>query len=209
MTQLRADLEAIAWLIRPKERVLDLGCGDGELLYYLKTSYRVKGRGIELSESGMLACVQKGLSVRQGNLEEGLSDYPDASFDTVILSQTLHYLDNPAFIVREMLRVGQRAIISFPNWGYWRARLAFLFTGRMPVVPDLPEPWGSTPRPRFVTISDFGSFCKSQGFTVANQIYFAGTTRIPNRIDKNLRATSAVFELRSTDKEVSHIHGVR
>jgi methionine biosynthesis protein MetW len=125
----RADLLAIADLIEPGERVLDLGCGDGALLGFLKDRYGITGRGIELREAQVLACVRRGISVRQGNLHEGLGDYPDGSFDTVILSQTIPYLNDPAFIIWEMLRVGQRAIISLPNWGYWRCRLSLLFTG--------------------------------------------------------------------------------
>ncbi len=127
-------------------RVLDLGCGDGTLLEHLVRHYAVVGRGIELSEQGVLACVRRGLSVRQGNLEEGLADYPDGSFDFVILSQTLPYLDDPGFILQEMLRVGGCAIVSFSNWGYWRCRLMLLLGGRIPEAPGLPEPWYCKPR---------------------------------------------------------------
>ena len=195
-TLLRPDLMAIAELIQPSERVLDLGCGDGTLLRYLIDRYGVTGRGIELFEAGVLACVHKGLSVRQGNLHEGLGDYRDGSFDTVILSQTLPYLNDPAFIIKEMLRVGRRAIVSLPNWGHWRCRLTLLLTGRMPVASDLAQPWDAPPRARPLTVRDFGDLCARHGIHITNQIYLQGPWRIPNRIDKNLRATTAIFELR-------------
>ncbi len=193
---LRPDLFAIAELIHPKEKVLDLGCGDGDLLRYLIDTHQITGRGIELSEQGVLACVRKGLSVRQGNLHEGLGDYPDQSFQTVILSQTLPYLNDPTFIIREMLRVGSRAIVSFPNWGHWRCRLSLLLTGRMPIAPGLPQSWDTPPRARPLTIRDFGEFCQAQGIEITKEIYLQGARRIPARRDKNLRATVAIFELK-------------
>jgi methionine biosynthesis protein MetW len=196
VTTLRADLLAIAELIQPKERVLDLGCGDGVLLRYLIDTRQIKGRGVELSEAGALACVSKGLSVRQGNLQEGLGDYPDQSFNTVILSQTLPYLNDPAFIIGEMLRVGNRAIISFPNYGHWRCRLGLLLSGRMPIAADLPQPWDVPPRARPLTIRDFGEFCQRHNIQIASQIYMQGSHRVPARFDKNLRATTAIFELK-------------
>lgn len=193
---LRADLMAIVELIAPAERVLDLGCGDGTLLKYLVEQKQVTGRGLELSEQGMLACVNKGLSVRQGNLEDGLVDYRDQSFNTVILSQTIPYLNDPAFIIKEMLRVGERAIVSFPNWGHWRCRLDLLTTGRMPWAPGLPQPWATPPRARPLSVRDFGDFCVWHNIRITEQIYLQGARRIPSRWDKNLRATTAIFELR-------------
>jgi methionine biosynthesis protein MetW len=191
----RADLRAIAELIRPGEKVLDLGCGDGTLLRHLTDLHQITGRGIEISEPGVLACVRKGLSVRQGNLEEGLSDYPDGSFDTVILSQTLPYLNNPAFIIREMLRVGRRAIVSFANWGHWRCRLSLLLTGRAPMAPGLPQPWHAAPRARPLTVHDFSDFCAQHGMRITTEIYLAGERQITTRRAKNLQATIAIFEL--------------
>ena len=176
--------------------MLDLGCGDGDLLRYLIDKYQIKGRGVELSEAGMLTCVKKGLSVRQGNLDEGLGDYPDKSFDTVILSQTLPFLDDIDFIFCEMLRVGRRAIVSFPNWGHWRCRLSLLLTGRIPMAPGLPQPWQANPRARPLTVRDFGEFCQQHGIRISQQIYLQGARHIPVRRDKNLRATIAIFELR-------------
>ncbi len=193
--ELRPDLASIAQLIPVGVSALDLGCGDGELLEYLVRIKQVKGRGIELSESGVLACVRRGLSVRQGNLQEGLADYPDASFDYVILAQTLPFLDDPAMILNEMLRVGRRGVISFPNWGYWRCRLQLLLTGRMPPAPDLPQEWFEVPRWQAFTITDFGRYCRDLGIKIDEQIYLTNAKRIQVRKYKNLLATTAVFGL--------------
>ena len=192
---LRADLRAIAEMIRPGEKVLDLGCGDGTLLRHLADARQITGRGIEISEPAVLACVRKGLSVRQGNLEEGLRDYPDGAFDTVILSQTLPYLNHPDFIIQEMLRVGQRAIVSFANWGHWRCRLSLLLTGRAPIAPGLPQPWHAAPRARPLTVSDFVSFCSQHKMRIAREIYLDGKSLMAVQSGQNLLATIAVFEL--------------
>ncbi|MCB9100947.1 MAG: methionine biosynthesis protein MetW [Anaerolineales bacterium] len=192
---LRSDLQSITELIPNGSKVLDLGCGDGALLEYLVQKKQVRGRGIELSEAGVLACVKRGLSVRQGDLEEGLADYPDASFDYVILSQTLPYVDNPDRIVREMLRVGRQGIVSFSNWGYWRCRLHLLLTGRIPQAPDLPQPWYAAPRWQAFTITDFSRFCRQQNFSIDRQIYLAGAQPCTYSKFKNLLATTAIFAL--------------
>lgn len=192
---LRADLQIITELIPTGVKVLDLGCGDGQLLEYLVRHKQVRGRGIERSEAGVLACVRRGLSVRQGNLEEGLADYPGASFDYVILSQTLPFLDNPAMILKEMLRVGQQAIVSFPNWGNWRCRLHLLFTGCIPQAPDLPHPWGEGPRWQALTITDFAQLCRQLDIQIVQQTYLAGRRPIHLRYFKNLLATTAIFTL--------------
>lgn len=191
--ELRPDLLAIAELLPSGARVLDLGCGDGALLAYLKQSKQIIGRGIEISEEGVLACVRRGLSVRQGNLQEGLADYPDKSFDIVILSQTLRYLNNPEMIVGEMLRVGQRAIVSFSNWGYWRSRLTLLLGGRIPEAPDHNQPWDEPPRWQAFTITDFTNFCQKHDFLIRNQVFLSGHRR--GYLFSNLLAKSAVFEL--------------
>ena len=191
----RPDLAVIAELTPTGAKVLDLGCGDGELLDYLIHLKQVKGRGIELSEQGVLTCVRRGLSVRQGNLNEGLADYPDHSFDYVVLSQTLPFLSDAKKILLEMLRVGQRAVISFPNWGYWRCRVELLATGRMPQAPDLPQPWYEAPRWQAFTITDFGHFCQQINVTICQEVYLAHGRRIQVRKFKNLLATTAVFIL--------------
>jgi methionine biosynthesis protein MetW len=192
---LRADLQIITELIPTGVKLLDLGCGDGDLLEYLVRHKKVRGRGIELSEAGVLACVRRGLSVRQGNLEEGLADYPDASFDYVILSQTLPYLDDPAMILREILRVGKQAVVSFPNWGNWRCRLRLLLTGRIPPAPDLPQHWYDTPRWQALTITDFAQLCRQLDIQISQQAYLAGRRQVQLRRFKNLLATTAIFTL--------------
>ena len=195
---LRADLLAIADFVETGEKVLDLGCGDGTLLRYLIDTRQITGRGVELSEPGVLACVRKGLSVRQGNLDEGLGDYPDQSFDTIILSQTLPYLDDPSFIICEMLRVGRRAIVSFANWGHWRCLLDLLFTGRAPQAPGLPQPWDASPRARPVTVRDFIEFCARKNIKITRSIYLGEANRALHaaRLGENLRVSIAIFELR-------------
>jgi methionine biosynthesis protein MetW len=193
---LRPDLQAVASLIQPGEKVLDLGCGDGALLRYLADTRAVTGRGVELSEEGVMACVRRGVSVRQGDLHEGLGDYPNGSFDTVILSYTIPYLNDPAFVVREMLRVGRRAIVSFPNWGHWRCRLSFLLTGRSPVTPGLPQPWDTSPRARPLTLRDFEEFCTRDGFRITRRVYMRGSHPLRPGPGAHLRAATAIYELK-------------
>lgn len=191
---LRSDLQVVAEFIPSEAKVLDLGCGDGELLAFLVAQKQVKGRGIELSEAGVLACVRRGLSVRQGNLEEGLADYPNNSFDVVILSQTLPFLNHPELIVQEMLRVGHTAVISFPNWGYWRCRIELLFTGRLPQAPDFEQRWHDERRWQCFTAADFADFCQWLDITVQKQLFLTGNRRITGRWP-NWRARTAVFAL--------------
>lgn len=193
---LRSDLLAVAGLIQSGEKVLDLGCGDGALLRYLADTLAVTGRGVELSEEGVLACVRRGVSVRQGDLHEGLGDYPDGSFDTVILSYTIPYLNDPAFVTREMLRVGRRAIVSFPNWGHWRCRLSFLLTGRIPVTPGLPQPWDTSPRARPLTLRDFEEFCVRDGFHINRRVYLRNSHLLKPGPGAHLRTATAIYELK-------------
>jgi len=194
-TELRPDLQIIADLIPQRKAVLDLGCGDGALLDYLVHRKAAKGRGIELGEASMLTCVRRGLSVRQGNLQEGLGDYPDRSFDYVVLSQTLPYLDDPAMILAEMLRVGERAVVSFPNWGHWRCRLELMVTGRIPRAVDLPQAWHEKPRWQAFTVTDFAQFCRAHGIIITGEAYLNRGRRIDIFMVKNLLSTTAVFVL--------------
>lgn len=195
---LRPDLRIIAELMPAGVRMLDLGCGDGALLEHLVREKRVMGRGIELSEAGVLACMRRGLSVRQGNLQEGLADYPARSFDYVVLSQTLPFLDDPEMILREMLRVGKAAIVSFPNWGFWRCRLELLVTGRIPQGPDLPQKWYEKPRWQAFSVTDFAHFCSIIGMSIVREAYLNGGRQVQIRKFKNLFATTAVFVLQTT-----------
>jgi len=153
--ELRRDLRLIADMIEPGSRVLDIGCGDGALLAYLAREKGVDGRGIELSQSGVNACVRHGLSVIQGDADHDLPAYPDHAFDVVVLSRTLQATHRPLHVVEELLRIGRRAIVSFPNFGFWRIRLGLLFRGRMPVSELLNHPWHETPNIHLCTIRDF------------------------------------------------------
>lgn len=162
----RVDLQLIAGFITPRARVLDVGCGDGELLAFLAQDKQVDGRGVEISQRGVNECVARGLSAIQGDADTDLVFYPDKGFDYVILSQTLQATRNPREVLEELLRIGERAIVSFPNFGYWRVRLSLLFRGRMPVTRDLPHSWYDTPNIHFCTIRDFVALCEEIGATV-------------------------------------------
>lgn len=151
----RRDLALIADLVEPGSRVLDVGCGDGALLQLLAEQKSVDGRGVELSQRGVNECVAKGLSVIQGDADADLVDYPDDGFDYVILSQTLQATRQPQAVLRNMLRIGRRAIVSFPNFGHWRVRAQLAFLGRMPVTGNLSYRWHDTPNIHLCTIRDF------------------------------------------------------
>ena len=160
-TQFRQDFAIIAGWVGFGSKVLDLGCGDGELLTYLRKSLETKGYGVEKDDANWLACMQNGTNVIQMDLEAGLSGFEDQSFDTVILSQTLQAMHNTEEIVQEMLRVGKEIIVTFPNFGYWRNRLQIAGGGHMPVSKDLPYQWFDTPNVHLCTINDFDQFCKN------------------------------------------------
>ena len=162
----RLDLQVVANLIAPRARVLDVGCGDGELLELLQTEKQVDGRGVEISRRGVNECVARGLSVIQGDADTDLVFYPDKGFDYVILSQTLQATHNPKAVLEHLLRIGDRAIVSFPNFGHWRMRLALLLRGRMPVTRELPYSWYDTPNIHFCTIRDFVTLCGEIGAKV-------------------------------------------
>ena len=165
-TSTRIDLVRVADMVERGARVLDVGCGDGELLRLLAERRDVDGRGIELSQRGVNDCVAKGLSVVQGDADKDLADYPDDAFDYVILSQTLQATRQPRVVLEHMLRIGKRAIVSFPNFGHWRIRAQVAFLGRMPVTDNLSFAWYETPNIHFCTIRDFVALTRELGATV-------------------------------------------
>jgi methionine biosynthesis protein MetW len=169
-SKIRADLQLIADMIEPGARVLDIGCGDGTLLEHLVFVKQVTGRGIELSQEGVNACVSRGLSVIQGDADTDLTDYPAGAFDYAILSQTLQATHDPRHVLEQLVRIGRRAVVSFPNFGHWRSRLYLLCRGRMPVTDALPVSWYETPNIHFCTIRDFSALCAEVGVTVERSL---------------------------------------
>lgn len=161
----RADFAAIAAWIKPGSRVLDLGCGDGSLLKYLNEKRSTTGTGVEIDDARVLACVKNGVSVIQSDLERGLADFTDNSFDYVVLSQTIQAVKNSERIIREMLRVGREGIVTFPNFGYWKNRLQVL-RGNMPVSDNMPYEWFDTPNVHLCTVDDFERFCAQRRIRV-------------------------------------------
>ena len=167
----------------PGARVLDLGCGTGELMERLVRERGAAAQGVDLHQPSVSACISKGLSVFHGDLHEGLSDLRDGVYDYVILSRTLQQVADPDRVITEMLRVGKRAIVSFPNFAYWRIRLHLLCVGTLPVSPALPYDWYDTPNIRLITIADFERFCRKQGFKVLEKVALAiGDGSNPHRI---------------------------
>lgn len=190
----RPDFAAIAAWIPQGASVLDLGCGDGSLLRYLKETRSVHGYGVEISDAKLVACINNGVNVIQGNLESGLSGFETGSFDYVILSQTLQATRHTEALLREMLRVGREAIVSFPNFGYWRNRLGIL-RGTMPVSPELPYQWYDTPNVHLCTLRDFESFCAEHGMPILDRRVMTGEAEVG--LWPNLLGSTAVYRLRS------------
>lgn len=197
--KIRADLQLIADMITPGSRVLDIGCGDGALLDYLGQFKQVTGRGLELSQEGVNACVSQGLSVIQGDADTDLVDYPPLAFDYVILSQTLQATHDPRHVLEQLVRIGRRAVVSFPNFGYWRLRLSLLAEGRMPVTEALPLSWYETPNIHLCTIRDFAALCAQLGIIVERALSLDEQGR-PQRIQAlwlaNLFGQHGMFLLR-------------
>ena len=196
---LRPDLAAIAAMIRPGTRVLDIGCGDGALLEHLVRTKGVDGRGIELSQQNVNACVARGLSVMQGDADTDLVEYPAQVFDFVILSQTIQATEKPRAVLEHLLRIGRHAAISLPNFGYWRLRLSLLMGGRMPRTRALDYNWYDTPNIHLCTIADFVALTREAGATIEKAIALNSAGRAtPTRPDAwgpNLLAQGAIFLL--------------
>ncbi len=166
----RVDLLLLSRMVEPKSRVLDVGCGDGALLRLLAETRDVDARGIEISQAGVNQCVARGLSVVQGDADTDLVNYPDNAFDYAILSQTIQATRRPREVLEQLLRIGRRAIVSFPNFGHWNIRVQIMFRGRMPVTANLSSAWYDTPNIHFCTIRDFTALCHDLGASVERSI---------------------------------------
>jgi methionine biosynthesis protein MetW len=188
----RSDFDAIADWIRPGAHVLDLGCGDGSLLRYLKEARDASGYGIDIADANILTSVHNGVNVIQSDLEAGLAGFDSNSFDYVILSQTLQAVRHTERIIKEMLRVGREGIVSFPNFGYWGHRLQ-IAAGRMPVSRDLPYQWYDTPNVHLFTINDFEAFCREHGVRILERIVMSGGRKVSAL--PNLLGSLAVYRL--------------
>lgn len=198
MSTLRPDLAYISDWVAPGARLLDLGCGDGALLAHLAEHKQVRGYGLEIDPDNITACIARGVNVIQADLDEGLSDFGNAGFDVVVMTQALQALQRPDEALEEMLRVGRTVIVTFPNFGHWRVRWALL-RGRMPVTSSLPEQWFDTPNIHLCTVSDFEALCAARQWRISrrallNQARQGGAL---SRAFPNLFAEIALFELRA------------
>ena len=194
---LRYDLKVIASWIEPGSKVLGLGCGDGDLLYFLKTDKKTNCTGIEINETRVARCIERGLTVLQGDINQEILDYPDDAFDYVILSQTLQQIYEPSELLQSMLRIGKKGIVSFPNFSHWNIRMQLLLKGYAPISQQLPYEWHNTPNIRVITIKDFRRFAGETGFDIIREV--ASNTHNEDRTGNiikflpNLRATYGIF----------------
>ncbi len=190
----RGDFAIISELVEPNSKVLDLGCGEGELLAWLAENKGVDARGVEISATKVRRAIARGVSAYQGDIDEVLTDYSDHAFDYVILSQTLQETRWPLKVMRDMLRVGRHAIVAFPNFGHWSVRLSLLFTGRAPKTGLFPYEWYDSPNIHFLTVDDFDQLVRQEGFTIERNYFLAGHHRL--HVLPNLRAAIAVYLIR-------------
>ncbi|MHC4510243.1 MAG: homoserine O-acetyltransferase MetX [Planctomycetota bacterium] len=191
--RIRVDYEVIESLIEPNSTVLDIGCGDGELLASLAADKNIKGEGIELDQDLVLACVDRGLPIVQHDVEQGLENYTDKSYDYVILSQTVQTVKDPEKVFAELLRVGKKVIVSFPNFAHWRSRAQLFFRGRAPVTPQLPFDWCNSPNIHCLSLDDFDAFCRKLGVKVEKRIPLIKTRLSPVRFAPNLFAEQVIY----------------
>jgi len=168
--RLRYDLEIVASWVSTGARVLELGCGEGDLLYHLMHNKKVDGSGIEKNETRVAACIEKGLTVLQGDINTEINDYPDDAFDFVICTLTLQQVHDPVNLIRAMLRIGKKGIVSFPNFSHWRSRFQLLLTGRAPRTSQLPYEWYNTPNIRVITLKDFRRFSEDVGIRIVKEV---------------------------------------
>jgi len=194
---MKQEFKIIADLIEKNTRVLDVGCGDGTLMEHLKNDKKIDIRGIEISKNNVQKCIGKGLTVIEGDAEKDLSQFPDSSFDFVILSQTLQAFLNPEKVISELLRVGKKAIVTIPNFGYWKVRLHLLIKGTMPITRTLPDEWYNTPNLHMCTIKDFFNFCEMRKInlykSIALQNLESSKITSSNLRLKNLTAVLGIF----------------
>jgi methionine biosynthesis protein MetW len=189
----RSDFRAIAAWVRPDCSVLDLGCGDGLLLKYLKETRGARGYGIDIADANVLSCVKNGVNVIQSDLERGLAGFDAGSFDCVILSQTLQAVRHTDQLLLDMLRVGREVIVSFPNFGRWDLRLQIALGGKMPMSPELPYEWYNTPNVHLFTIADFESFCEGHGVRVLERVVLRDGRPVTTLV--NIFGSLAVYRL--------------
>ena len=194
---MKQEFYIISELIENNSRVLDVGCGDGTLMEYLKISKKIDIRGIEILKNNAQKCIGKGLSVIEGNAEKDLTQFPDGSFDFVILSQTLQAFLNPETVIKELLRIGKKAIVTIPNFGFWKVRLHLLVKGTMPVTKNLPDEWYNTPNLHMCTIKDFYNFCQARTIKIDKSLAFhnekTSSINVINLNIKNLSAELGIF----------------
>jgi len=185
---MKKEFQIISELIENNKRVLDVGCGDGTLMKYLKDNKNIDTRGLEISKNNVQLCISKSLSVIEGNAERDLQQFPDLSFDYVILSQTLQAFYNPEKVIDDLLRVANKAIVTIPNFGYWKVRLHLLLKGTMPITKNLPDEWYNTPNLHMCTIKDFYNFCSKKNIELYKSIALSGekTSQI-NKINLNIK----------------------
>ncbi|MDA9083793.1 methionine biosynthesis protein MetW [Candidatus Pelagibacter sp.] len=198
---MKQEFKIISDLIEKNTRVLDVGCGDGILMEYLKYNKEIDIRGIEISKDNVQKCLSKGLTVIEGDAEKDLLQFPDSSFDFVILSQTLQAFLNPEIVIKELLRVGKKAIVTIPNFGFWKVRLHLLIKGTMPITKNLPDEWYNTPNLHMCTIKDFYNFCENRRIKLDNSLALhnekVSSINKLNLNIKNLSAELGIFLIES------------